>query len=156
MAGRKPMYKSELECFEAKIFHPADPLACWQWKGAIALYGRGLFAYHKKTYQAHRAAWRLYRGEIPAGMCVLHSCDNPLCVNPDHLFIGTQADNLADMKAKGRDNRSGRKWTRPEIKAAIIREIQGASGEQIRALAQKYNLTVKSILRIAGRWEPHA
>jgi len=151
MAGRKPIYATELDCFEAKIIKTPN---CWKWNGAVALYGRGLFAWRGKTYQAHREAWRMYRGEIPADVCVLHHCDNPLCVNPGHLFLGTQADNLADMKAKGRDNRTGRKWTPSTIKEKIIEEMQGATNREIGKIASKYNLTVKSVLRIAGRWSP--
>ena len=79
---------------------------CWLWpyrhpNGYGAVYGGGRNAL-PKTLLAHRVAWTLWNGEIPDGMNVLHRCDMPLCWRPDHLFLGTQADNVADCVAKGR------------------------------------------------------
>lgn len=73
---------------------------CWIWTGARMRYG--YFQYGKKLIGAHRVAWELRNGPIPDGLYVLHRCDNPPCVRPDHLFLGTAADNTADMVAKGR------------------------------------------------------
>ena len=73
---------------------------CWEWK-AFKFKGYGRFYLNGKHY-AHRASWNLYNGQIPKGMCVLHHCDNPGCVNPEHLFLGTQLDNIKDMIKKGR------------------------------------------------------
>jgi hypothetical protein len=83
-----------------------DSNGCWIWQGCVNTNGRGYLTHRYKNYQAHRFSWVIHRGEIPQGMLVLHRCDVPLCVNPDHLFIGTAADNTADMMRKGR-NRSG-------------------------------------------------
>lgn len=79
---------------------------CWTWTGGKLSSGYGRIRMNMKRVRAHRAAWRIAKGEIPTGMSVLHKCDNPACVNPDHLFLGTQQDNLKDMCAKGR-GRSG-------------------------------------------------
>ena len=69
-----------------------DSDECWMWKGAIwDRYG----GFGRREY-AHRASWRINRGNIPEGLEVLHKCDNPLCVNPNHLYLGTQVDNLRD------------------------------------------------------------
>lgn len=76
---------------------------CWIWAGAV--WGNnsyGCVKFNGRTWNAHRLAYSLEKGEIPAGLCVLHACDTPLCVNPDHLFLGTQKDNIADRARKGR------------------------------------------------------
>lgn len=87
---------------------------CWLWRRAKSAHGYGQFHYFMghKQIAAHRVSWLLAYGEIPEGMCVLHDCDNPVCVNPNHLFLGTQKDNIHDMQYKGRDNFFGHKTKR--------------------------------------------
>lgn len=75
---------------------------CIEWTGAINSGGYGNLWYEGKYWKAHRLAWAQANGPIPPGMFVLHRCDNPPCVNLEHLFLGTAADNTADMLAKGR------------------------------------------------------
>jgi len=72
--------------------------ACWEWEGSRFPSGYGRL----KRMRAHRAVWEAVYGPIPAGLCVLHRCDNPPCVRPDHLRLGTQADNMRDRASKGR------------------------------------------------------
>jgi len=76
--------------------------SCWIWRGGkrSPRYG-GFFTEYGNEY-VHRAAWRLMRGRIPEGRKILHTCDNGFCVNPDHLFLGSQRDNMADCIGKGR------------------------------------------------------
>jgi hypothetical protein len=91
--------------FEARTSRHAG--ACWLWTGSRSAEGYGSIRVDGKMRKAHRVAWELANGPIPAGAgahgtCVLHRCDNPSCVNPDHLFLGTNADNARDRQAKGR------------------------------------------------------
>jgi hypothetical protein len=77
---------------------------CWLWMAHRNPWGYGRFHYTRnKPILAHRAAWRIFRGEIPPGLLVCHSCDNPACVKPDHLWLGTNLDNQRDSKRKGRN-----------------------------------------------------
>lgn len=75
---------------------------CTLWKNAVSSSGYGSWFFRGKVQQAHRVAWIKTNGEIPHGMHVLHRCDNKLCINVSHLFLGTHADNMRDMKNKGR------------------------------------------------------
>lgn len=95
--GRK--YPPPLERFMAKVQKTDN---CWLWTGPLSPLGYGYFSLNAKTVGAHRAAWTLLRGEIPKGMLICHRCDNPKCVNPDHLFVGTDYDNNIDCIKKGR------------------------------------------------------
>jgi hypothetical protein len=93
------------ERFEEK-FIPEPNSGCWIWTAATggnARYRYGEFSFNGCPELAHRVSWILYRGDIPDGLNILHRCDNGLCVNPHHLFSGTQQDNMHDMIKKGRD-----------------------------------------------------
>lgn len=80
--------------------HVKKTPTCWLWQGLKTAKGYG--RYGKGGRRAHRIAYSEFIGEIPSGLLVLHSCDNPSCVNPNHLFLGTSADNTKDMVTKGR------------------------------------------------------
>lgn len=80
---------------------------CWLWTGeASAHFGYGRLNVKGRRTRAHRFSWELANGPIPVGKFLLHSCDNPLCVRPDHLRLGDQAENMRDMHARGRDRHS--------------------------------------------------
>lgn len=75
---------------------------CWEWKAGYFDKGYGAFRLGGKLRKAHRVSWEMHNGEIPEGLKVLHECDNPKCVRPEHLFLGTDQDNADDRAAKGR------------------------------------------------------
>jgi hypothetical protein len=96
---------------------------CWEFTGRLNTMGYGQIVYQGKFQLIHRISWRLNKGKIPNGLFVLHRCDNPLCFNPDHLFLGTQQDNLSDMRAKGRDYKVGRDYKGVPLDIKVNRRI---------------------------------
>jgi len=103
-----------------------EETGCWEWNGKL-LAGYGVFRWNSKQQKAHRASYEQYKGAIPDGYFVCHSCDNPKCVNPDHLWVGTQSDNIKDAVRKGRvkvPSRKGKKNS-PERRAQISESNSG-------------------------------
>lgn len=92
--------RSVSERFHAK--YEVKNSGCWEWTESFDGNGRGGMTIEGTRKLAHILSYSLHKGEVPKGLCVCHKCDNPLCVNPNHLFLGTQIDNLKDMREKGR------------------------------------------------------
>lgn len=102
---------------------------CWEWLASKRGNGYGGFGLEGKTIRAHRLAYALAYGEIPPGIYVLHRCDNRVCVNPKHLFLGTQKENIRDMMDKGRGVRAGQSG-----EGNIQAKLKRSQAEEIRRL----------------------
>jgi hypothetical protein len=128
------------------------PTGCWEWIGGHNLQGYGQLKIKGIMQRAHRVAWMLRYGPIPDGLFVLHRCDNPPCCNPDHLFLGTQADNIADRRTKGRapDLRGSRNAAAKlsEADVLVIRQ-RLADGVRQMDIAAEFGITQSNVSLIA-------
>ena len=130
---------------------------CWEWTGVKLPKGYGHMGIPGgKSLYAHRLSYMLHIGEIPDGLFVLHKCDNPSCVRPSHLFLGTAADNSRDMVRKGR-SRSGEKHPRStlrEIDVVEMRRLYGG-GKRICDLAKMFGIGRPAVHQIVNfdRWK---
>ncbi len=135
------------------------PNECWEWCASLSNKGYGKIGRNGGGghVPAHRVSWELSNGPIPNVQCVLHRCDNPPCVNPAHLFLGTKADNTADMISKGRNvPPRGEMSGRAKLTNDAVIDIRSrhANGERQVDLAHEYNLNDGTISRIISgkRW----
>lgn len=151
-----------------KVAGSNDTQKCWEWVGQRNEQGYGKIKIARRWYKAHRVLYALFFGPIPRDLLVCHRCDNPPCVNPHHLWLGTCADNARDAKLKGRyEHRCFRAWngTRKgeNNPYAKLREVQAREihhehqrGVPTKHLAEKFGVSQTTISNIAhGRAWPH-
>lgn len=129
---------------------------CWIWTGGKNEKGYGHFNVRRKYCAAHRFSWILNKGAIPEGLHVLHDCpggDNPSCVNPDHLWLGTNLDNVLDKEEKGRGNQpAGERNCKAKLSESQVLEIRRLSESVSRkSLAETYGVTTATICGIILR-----
>lgn len=134
----------------------AEGDGCWEWQRARNSRGYGILWVDGATQRTHRLVWEVARGPIPDGMCVLHRCDNPACNRPDHLFLGTQADNVTDMVQKGRaaigETNGQSKITTDQV--VEIRQRYAKGGVTQQELAEEYGVSRSGVSLVVNgrRW----
>jgi len=137
------------------VSHVADLGSCWMWTDKPNNAGYGCMRVGRKTFLAHRLAWRACYGVIPDGMCVCHRCDNPLCLCPKHLFLGTRFDNNQDKVTKGRQSsvvgELNPRARLTETDVLSIRALYAAGNVTHKELARVFCVSVASICMITTR-----
>lgn len=120
--------------------------SCWLWTGAKSKAGYGQLGHRKKVLYAHRVSFELHKGVVPKGMVVCHTCDNPQCVNPEHLFVGTHCDNMHDAIDKNR-------LPGTKISDSTVEAIRRDYGDNIpiSKIAVQYDVSQTAAWRIAHR-----
>jgi hypothetical protein len=137
--------------FWKKVALDPNPASCWEWEAYRNKKGYGRFGLDGKMQKAHRVAWTLANGPIPEGegyhgICVLHKCDNPACVRPAHLFLGTNADNMRDKTEKGRQAK-GEAHRKAKLTAEDIYAIRADPRLQ-REIAADFGVSQTQVSRI--------
>lgn len=171
--GKKPRAFCNRKCWDdwnaspqkfwSKVLKGADD-ECWEWAGACHPFGHGQVCYGGKVLYAHRVSYEFNIGPIPEGMTVMHLCDNPKCVNPAHLQVGTQAENLKHMRKHGRgftpphrseSVRNKNSKLNPD-KVRKIRELHANSDLEICDIANRYGVSASCITGVVyGRTWKH-
>lgn len=140
--------KMNLEASDVRRFMEKVKLAengCWEWTGSVNWAGYGHFDFHS-IRSAHRFSYYIFKGELSEGMEVCHSCDNPKCVNPAHLWLGTRSENIRDAAIKGRTNTV--RLSPADVRT--IRELHD-SGAPTDDIAQRYGMSKDTVQDIVSR-----
>lgn len=120
---------------------------CWEWQGSLDRYGYGKFRIGKSTVKAHRYSYELFNGAFDKKLHVLHTCDNPKCVNPQHLFLGTNQDNVNDRVNKNR-TKTGTKKLSVEAKKSMLKLLETQSK---KVVAELFGVHVSTVSRVKAK-----
>ena len=146
------MNDQDRERFLAKINYGGNPrlAGCWLWTACKNGRGYGTFGLNGRMQKAHRVSYELFNGEIPEGLIVRHTCNNPICVNPAHLIVGTYQDNSNDTKRAGRQSKGEAHGQSKLTDLAVreIRELYAAGGLTQRKIGEMYGVAGSVINRI--------
>ncbi len=152
---RKYTPEQAINAFWSRVDKSGGDDACWNWLAARKMTGYGQMQWNGKIHSAHHISWMLTRGQIPNGLHVLHTCDNPSCVNPSHLWLGTNRDNSDDRERKGRGHdKRGERNGRCKISDVQVEEIRrryAAGGVSQSKLASEYGLVQSYVGKIVTR-----
>jgi hypothetical protein len=145
MTKIKPITRERIEAKVSRI----PEAGCWIWMGSTQVRGYGELISNNRKHLAHRASYEAFVGKIPKGMYVCHACDNVSCVNPNHLFLGTQKQNLQDMANKGRSTR-GVKNPMAKLDEYAVRQIREGikEGQTNASLAKSWMVCPQTISNI--------
>jgi hypothetical protein len=159
--GGPPRY-TEKESWESGVqrfwesIKKGGPDDCWEWQKNKKSTGYGTIRIHRKTWSSHRVSWIIHFGD-PGDLLVCHKCDNRPCCNPNHLFLGTTADNTQDMMKKGRGKNVGESHARAKLTEADVIEIRKrlANGERHKDIGDLYGVDSTTICNIntGKRWK---
>jgi hypothetical protein len=130
------------------------PDECWLWTAAKYNNGYGVIHYEGRNQGAHRVSWQLHNRDIPSGMCVCHKCDNPACVNPNHLWLGTVKDNMRDKSRKGHaggERHPSARLTEEDVKQIRDTYVPYSRTFGIYALGRKFGVCAGHIHSIIHR-----
>lgn len=155
MPAHKYTLEEALARFWERVDKTSHPNGCWLWIGSLRSNGYGRLHWSGKTALAHRVSYEIENGAFSRELDVLHKCDNPQCVNPEHLFLGTDLDNNRDMMQKGRARYlHGEQLPQAKLskeKVQEIRERYAAGGVYQYELAREYGVAKSSISYIINR-----
>lgn len=138
--AKRPTSDGELRNWIENIMTVRNATNCWEWAGHCSYKGYGIVSFKGKQTTAQRVSWQIWNGDIPRGLLVCHHCDNPPCVNPDHLWIGTPKQNTHDAMNKGRLSRLPRAWGESHGQHKLT-EFQAT--EIFKSLASNKSLSIR-------------
>lgn len=152
--------EKESRRFWSFVDRKSNPNGCWEWTGFRDVNGYGVFGFRRGSHRAHRLSFLLHVGPIGENLFVCHTCDNPCCINPGHMWLGTPHENTTDMIRKDRDNfgRSGEAHHAAKLNRLQVEEIKkrhSVDGVMQKDLAEEYGIGRMQVSRIVRglRWK---